>query len=327
MATIHRYNVHHRPNLITLIILWFTVSVTIVQLFDENGFCNQWLPLSLPELWGYGEAWRLLTVTLVHGDPMHILMNGYSLWIIGSIVEGAFGRRGLVLLYVASGLGGSIAVALFGEVFTPVVGASGAIFGLFGALIAYMYSRVGSVRGMWNVPYARQVMVVLAINIFISFMPEISALGHFGGLAVGLLMGYLLERKASRRLALGEKVGGVILALALAGLTVYAVMPVNRGGYWLVQSERVLQDALGDKVVLEVDKDSNDVWGWHIIDKAKTLEGVRKAKDYFDRIGPDFDHSSIYVAEKDRHGRELQRIDEELRHPRAPDAPPSHVSP
>lgn len=87
-----------------------------------------------PQLFGYFEPWRLLTVLLVHGGIWHLLLNMFALWLMGRTLEPLIGRLRFVVLYLLSGLGGSVMVVLFGFD-TSVVGASGAIFGLFGATL------------------------------------------------------------------------------------------------------------------------------------------------------------------------------------------------
>jgi membrane associated rhomboid family serine protease len=240
MAVIHKFNPRGLRFPMTALILAVTVGVTLVQfvadgLGDHGGPVSARLALFLPSLWS-GEWWRLFTVGLVHGDPWHVLMNGMSLWVVCSIYEVIAGSRRMLLVYLLSLIGGSAAVALLGQVFTPVVGASGAIFGVFGAVIAHVYSKFGSVKMMWEVPYTRQLLIVLALNIAVSFVPGISLLGHAGGLLTGFIAGYLTERQLSKRLAAGEKIGAWVFGIALMATAVYGTLPWHRGGYQLIRA-------------------------------------------------------------------------------------------
>lgn len=126
-----------------------------------------------------GDWWRLVTAMFLHGFLLHLLFNMWALWVIGSAVEGALGAWRFLLLYFASGLAGS-AGALLVDPRTPVVGASGAIFGLFGAGAILEWRATGRVAG--------QFLVLIVINLAITFTwSGISVGGHVGGLVGGLV--------------------------------------------------------------------------------------------------------------------------------------------
>ena len=140
-----------------------------------------------------GEYWRLWTVTLVHSpdDPFHLIFNMYALWLAGSIVERWYGPIRFLAFYLACAAAGSTASFVSnGEVFA--VGASGAIFGLFGVLVA-----AGRVhrpvdrqsRGIMN-----QLVVLIILNIALGFASggSIDNAAHLGGLAAGLWLGALV---------------------------------------------------------------------------------------------------------------------------------------
>ena len=136
---------------------------------------------------GEVEPYRFITSAFLHSTSItHILFNMYALWITGPFLEAMLGRARFIALYLLSAVGGSVAVLLFADPttvgwVTPVLGASGAVFGLFGAL-AVVLRRLDRDSG--------QILVLLAINFAISFViPNISWQGHVGGLVVGALMG------------------------------------------------------------------------------------------------------------------------------------------
>ncbi len=132
------------------------------------------------------EPWRLLTSAFLHsqGFLLHIVLNMYTLWIFGQILEPLLGHARFLAIYLLSAVGGSVGFLLLTPVYPlngPVglVGASGAIFGLFGALLVVQRQRGGEVR---------QLLVLIAINGVIGFMvPQIAWQAHLGGLVTGAL--------------------------------------------------------------------------------------------------------------------------------------------
>lgn len=140
------------------------------------------------------EPWRMLTSVFAHASIIHILLNMYTLWIFGSILEPMLGRLRFLGLFLISGFAGSVGVLLLGNPLQPVVGASGAIFGMFGAFFIIQRRLGGN---------ATQILVLVALNIGIGFLPglNIAWQAHVGGLIGGVLVGliYVETRTASRR--------------------------------------------------------------------------------------------------------------------------------
>jgi membrane associated rhomboid family serine protease len=129
---------------------------------------------------GQGDWWRLITAAFLHASILHIGLNMYVLWIIGAPVEQYLGRARFLGLYFVSGLAGS-AGAL---VLTPTaltVGASGAIFGILGALLIIEWQTTGRLAG--------NAMTWIVINLALSFViSNVSIGGHVGGLIGGILV-------------------------------------------------------------------------------------------------------------------------------------------
>jgi membrane associated rhomboid family serine protease len=127
-----------------------------------------------------GEYYRLITSAFLHAGLMHILFNMFALAQIGPILEQALGRARYLSLYLLSALGGSVAAFLLAPPAQPSVGASGAIFGLFGAYYVVV-RRLGGETG--------PIVVLLAINLVITFtVPNIDWRAHLGGLVTGAVL-------------------------------------------------------------------------------------------------------------------------------------------
>lgn len=145
-----------------------------------------------------GEWWRLFTSMFLHGGFAHVLLNGWALYQLGALFEMAVGSARMLVVYVLTGLAGSLASLLWTQGLS--VGASGAIFGVLGALIAFLLRRRERLT-----PFARSLLSQLvgwaAINVFIGFtVPMIDNAAHLGGCTAGFLLGLLLRgRQAERR--------------------------------------------------------------------------------------------------------------------------------
>ena len=143
------------------------------------------------------EPWRMLTSGFVHdwSGPMHILFNSYAIWIFGRALEPLLGRWRFLALYLTSIVGGSLAVLWLSNPQVPVVGASGALFGLMGAYFVVIRSLGGN---------ASQLFILIAINFALGlFLPGISWEGHLGGLLTGLAIAgiYSKTRRPNQKVA------------------------------------------------------------------------------------------------------------------------------
>jgi membrane associated rhomboid family serine protease len=142
--------------------------------------------------YGAFEPWRMITAAFLHSPDslLHIMLNMYTLWIFGQALEPLLGRARFLALYLLSAVGGSVGYLLLNPVLVPgqglvgVVGASGAIFGLFGAMLLVQRHRGGDTRQLW---------VLIAINGVIGFLiPQIAWQAHLGGLITGGLCAAVL---------------------------------------------------------------------------------------------------------------------------------------
>jgi membrane associated rhomboid family serine protease len=168
-----------------------------------------------------GQYWRLLTNVFLHAGIFHIALNMYALYIIGNVVEAELGRiRYLAVFLVTGWFASAIAywltppvVAVSGGLQLQVgVGASGAIFGLFGAFLAYNYRR----RHLaFYANRMRQMLTLIVINMVFTFtIPGISWQAHVGGLIAGLIIGYAaldgFGPRISRTVALVTSLAGLL---------------------------------------------------------------------------------------------------------------------
>jgi rhomboid protease GluP len=180
-----------------------------------------------------GQYWRLITAMFLHGSLVHIFFNGYALYALGPEAEQIYGTPRFVAVYMLSGLAGSIASYALSP--AASVGASGAIFGLFGGLLAfYLVGR--DVLGDLGRRQLQSMGGLILLNLLLGFaVPGIDNYAHLGGLATGALAGWLLAPRFSVRFQLGQPVvvrrflpqgwpGALALLLVLAWL-VRAVQP------------------------------------------------------------------------------------------------------
>jgi membrane associated rhomboid family serine protease len=154
----------------------------------------------------HGEWWRLITSAFLHYGPLHLGMNMFSLYFVGSILEQVIGRWRYVLLYFVAGIAGA-AGALVVTPSSPTVGASGAIFGVLGALFVLERRGIIATGG--------QVLGLIVLNLVFTFaIPGISIGGHVGGLTAGLLL-MLAFARFPRSWQPGAAAAAVVAAAAI----------------------------------------------------------------------------------------------------------------
>lgn len=137
-----------------------------------------------------GQAWRLFTAMFLHVSEMHLLFNAYALLVLGTEVERLYGGARFLSIYLLAGLWGGLLSFAFGTALSA--GASGAIFGLLGAMVAF-FLRQRELFGTWGRQRLLNLLGVAALNLVLGFtMPHIDNLAHVGGLVSGTVIGWLL---------------------------------------------------------------------------------------------------------------------------------------
>jgi membrane associated rhomboid family serine protease len=161
-----------------------------------------------------GDWWRLMTAAFLHASVLHIAFNMLALWWLGRPVEEYLGPVRYIALYLVSGLAGSAGALLLSPT-AVTVGASGAIFGIMGALLILEWQATGSFGG--------NAASLIAINLVISFaVPGISIGGHIGGLIGGILATLAFARWGRGHAAYGKL--GVTGAIGLLAVAVVSVL-------------------------------------------------------------------------------------------------------
>lgn len=148
-----------------------------------------------------GQYWRLVTSMFLHGGFLHLILNAWALYQLAGLFELLLGSGRLLVVYFVSGIAGSLASVLWRDV--PSVGASGAIFGVMGALIAFLLKRRENLT-----PQAKSLLMQLVIwagiNVFLgASTPGIDNAAHLGGCAAGLAIGFFLRDRPRYQLEPG----------------------------------------------------------------------------------------------------------------------------
>ena len=184
--------------LIAAIVLGFGIEIITGAWVDPDRLAE--LGAIVPEAIHGGQYWRLLTAMFLHGDGtvggdvLHLGMNLFALYQLGSLYEVMFGTRRLLTIYFVAGLAASITSAM--HIQGASVGASGAIFGVLGAFVFSVlrsprFRRDRAARGLVG-----QCVFWIIANIAIGLrVPQIDNAAHIGGLVTGLLLGAVLPQR------------------------------------------------------------------------------------------------------------------------------------
>jgi len=166
------------------------VSFTQPTPLDVANWGGDYAPLTI----GAHQYWRLLTSCFLHFGIVHIGFNMYVLYQIGPFIQMAFGRIRYLLIYFSAGLGGSI-VSVFVHPMSVGAGASGAIFGLYGAVFGFLLIKRRSLDPAVTKSIAKSAGIFVLYNVVYGSITRTTDLSaHFGGLVTGFVVGMLLIR-------------------------------------------------------------------------------------------------------------------------------------
>jgi membrane associated rhomboid family serine protease len=161
-----------------------------------------------------GEWWRLITAMFLHAGLIHLALNSYVLWIFGNLMEGEVGRLPVLGVFLATGIFAGATSYAFAPGFIIAVGASGAIFGLVGAFIAYNYRRRHLMLAQARLRAAGS---MLLLNLIIGFtIPAIDWRAHLGGVVAGVAAGLAVDPGRSPRARRLVSIVGLLLIVAAA---------------------------------------------------------------------------------------------------------------
>ena len=205
--------------ILTYALIAVNVVMFVLQMASGDRVTEE-LTLWAPGIAAYDQYYRLVTSAFLHYGLMHLLFNMWALYVVGPPLEQWLGRLRYGALYALSALGGSVLVYLLTPVNVPTAGASGAIFGLFGAIFV--------VARKLNLD-VRMIAAVVVINLVFTFAGPalgtgaISWQGHVGGLIGGFVMAAIIvyaPRKDRARTQLLGSIGFVVLLLVLVAVRV-----------------------------------------------------------------------------------------------------------
>ena len=206
------------------IITYILIAINvIVFILNQTGIIGNALFYMSGSRFASGEYWRVITYAFFHGggseiayNLVHLLCNMYSLYIIGGQIEQVYGKAKYLIIYFISVITAGLLSGIFNTIGS--VGASGAIFGLCGAMLYFGYHY----RLYLGNSIKTQLIPIIAINLFISLLPGIDLFGHLGGLIGGgfaaLMVG--VEGYSSTR----DRVNGAIVTLVFIGFMLYMLL-------------------------------------------------------------------------------------------------------
>jgi len=190
----------NKNNIVTMsiiainIILYIITAIMSKNILDINAYVLLYMGGNYGALVSHGQVWRLLTCAFLHGGIIHIFCNMYALYALGPQIEILFGRVKYIIIYLLSAIGGS----LLSYKFSPSslsIGASGAIFGLFGAMVVFVLKYKDKIpKKVLN-----NLFGVIILNLLIGFnLQGIDNFAHIGGLLVGALVAFLFLMQKTR---------------------------------------------------------------------------------------------------------------------------------
>jgi rhomboid protease GluP len=191
-----------------------------------------------------GEPWRLLTYSFLHGGLLHLAFNTLFLVQLGPVVEERLGSPRFALLYVVAALAGGVTGTLWHDVRTPLVGGSGAAFGIMGAALALNMRQGRHTLDFLDYHGPRQLVALIVVNLLLgALLPMVSNAAHVGGLLGGFVLVFcFVERGRAEADRLTRVLQAGWLALLVAW-TLYSCIPVARWDYLFQQVQAAADGA------------------------------------------------------------------------------------
>jgi rhomboid protease GluP len=193
----------------------------------------------------HGQWWRLVTAMFVHIGVVHLLMNMVVLWSIGMVTERLFGNVGFIVLYLGAGLAGSF-TSLFWHPLAATAGASGAIFGLYGALFGFLLIRRASIPADTMVMLAKSGSYFMVANLLYGVIARgVDLSAHLGGFVAGIPLGCALAVPLAADLAarIRRSVLVAVSSAALAGIVAVRIPTIDDWEAELKRLTRTEQDS------------------------------------------------------------------------------------
>jgi rhomboid protease GluP len=162
-----------------------------------------------------GQWWRLFTSTFVHVGVLHLAMNMYGLYALGPFVERLYGNLGFAAIWLVAGLVGSLASIVMHPEVAASAGASGSLFGVLGALAAYLLRQRRTIpRGVFG-SLMRSVLLMVVLNVWLGMsVPNIDMAAHGGGAGAGFLAGFAIARPLTPQGVAGRGVRALLVSVA-----------------------------------------------------------------------------------------------------------------
>lgn len=171
---------------LTIMIIYF-IFITLNGGSTNNETLVRYGAFFPPFILRYNEYYRFITSIFIHIGVTHIFFNGYALYIFGPQIERLMGSTKYLLFFLLTGIGGNLATFFF-NFLTLSAGASGSLFGLFGAFLYLIHRH----KNMVTPEGRKSILSLLGINLALTiFMPSISVTAHIGGLVIGYLLSYV----------------------------------------------------------------------------------------------------------------------------------------
>ena len=262
---IRRYNPGSKPPA-TMALVVINVAIALVDLFI-SGYLKRLMWARGIDI-QYGEWWRIITSGFAHGDLMHVGFNAYGIYLLGTIIERLHGWKPMLIIYFASMFGGTALAMTFMDPATPLLGASGAAYGLFGAVLGFFYAKTGSFKALLEIPFARMLLIWLAFGVFMSLQPGVSMLGHLGGFIPGVILGMFFEHRYARQLDIYHKLAGGMVIVVIVLLTAFSVAPFTRGSWYAARAMKAYEhDDLdkGDELLSEAKRHKHSQEGTQLL--------------------------------------------------------------